>query len=93
MNFGKLKKCSKNEDFQEDTYEDSERRTIKSKDWLEIFNLKESEEPSKEWEKAVVRLGISKKKCKITAELEDKINRVLYIILYLNCDISKEFLP
>ena len=55
--------------------------------------MKESEEPATEWGKTIVRLSVGKKKYRISADLEDRINKVLHIILYLNYDVNKEFMP
>lgn len=68
---------------------------IKVRDWLEMFRLKETEEPARLWAIASTRLGVAKQKCKINPEAEDTLNQLLYGILYLaydtNCDFISRF--
>lgn len=70
----------------------AKKTTIKVKDWLDMFNLRESEIPAKLWGIAMFRLGAGKKKYKISPEIEEKLNSVLYFLLYLNYDTNKEFI-
>lgn len=66
---------------------------IKVRDWLEMFRLKESEEPARLWAIASARLGVAKQKCKINPEAEDTLNQLLYGILYLAYDTNCDFIP
>ena len=65
---------------------------IKVRDWLEMFRLKESEEPARQWAIASARLGLAKQKCKITPEAEDTLNQLLYGILYLAYETNDDFI-
>lgn len=65
---------------------------IKVHDWLEMFRLKESEEPARKWAIVCARLGVAKQKCKINPETEDTLNQLLYGVLYLAYDTSSDFI-
>lgn len=71
----------------------AERIKVKVKDWIELFNLKETEETAKLWGKTVIRLGVGKKKYKISPEREKEINDMIYFFLYLSYNLEEDFLP
>ncbi|MBE5040520.1 YkgJ family cysteine cluster protein [Ructibacterium gallinarum] len=64
---------------------------IKVHDWLEMFQLKESEEPARKWVIVCARLAVAKQKCKIDPDAEEKLNQMLYSVLYLAYDTSSDF--
>lgn len=66
---------------------------IKVKDWIEMFNLKESELPAKLWSQTLVKLSLSKRKFKIKPQIEEQLNNELVNILYLSYDTTQDFLP
>lgn len=71
----------------------AEKIKVKVKDWIELFNLKETEEPAKIWGQVVIRLGVGKRKYKLSSENEKIINDMIFSLLYLSYDLEKEFLP
>ncbi|MBE6083816.1 MAG: YkgJ family cysteine cluster protein [Tissierellaceae bacterium] len=66
---------------------------VSLKDWIGMFNLKESEEPTKLWGKAITKLSVAKSLVKKDAEKEEMFNNLAYITLYQNYDTDKDFLP
>lgn len=79
--------------FIQNVHCNAEKTTVKVKDWLDMFHLRESEQPAKLWGTALLRLSTGKQKCKFSPEEEERLNIMLFGILYVKYDTEKEFLP
>lgn len=71
----------------------AEKIKVKVKDWIELFNLKETEETAKLWGQVVIKLSMGKRKYKLSPEEEKIVNDMIFSLLYLSYDLEKEFLP
>ncbi len=66
---------------------------ITLKEWLEMFNLKESEEPARLWGETVLKICTAKMHVKKSKENDDKLNSAIYMVLYTDYKTDRDFLP
>ena len=66
---------------------------ISLKDWLDKFNLRESEEAAKLRGQLISRICMAKRRLKNTPEREQKLNFVIFESFYLNYNLDEEFMP
>lgn len=71
----------------------ADKTEVSLKEWIDKFNLRESEEPAKLWGQLVSKISMARMRIKNDIDREQKLNIVFFDMLYLDYSIDEDFLP